>query len=101
MTLVGAKSATYLILAFNLPLSAEAFEQFLILDQVVHNFQPANAKDEWTYIWGRPGFTCSKAYGHLTGSRQTPSFWLDVEIFMPTQTQGLFLVACTLHTKYL
>ena len=53
------------------PLSAEAFEQFLILDQVVHNFQPANAKDEWTYIWGRPGFSCSKAYGHLTGSRQT------------------------------
>jgi hypothetical protein len=53
MTLPGAKSATSLISTFNLPLSVEAFEQFLILDQVAHNFQPTDAKDEWTYIWGK------------------------------------------------
>ena len=39
----GAKSATFLISTFNLALSVEAFEQFLVLEQVVHNFQPINA----------------------------------------------------------
>jgi hypothetical protein len=97
MTLAGAKSSTSLISTFNLPLSVEAFEHFLILEQVVHNFQPTDPKDEWTYIWGRPGFSCSKAYRHLTGSieTRTPDFWLDLETFMPAETQGHFLVACT------
>jgi hypothetical protein len=67
LTLAGAKSQNF-IENFNLPLSEEAFDQFILLEGAVQNFQPSEAKDVWSYIWGRREYFSAKAYKHLTGS---------------------------------
>ena len=52
---------------FLLPLSVEAYNQFLLLEIKLDNFQLSVEKDWWTYIWGTPHFSSQKAYRHLLG----------------------------------
>ena len=63
---------------FHLPLSMEAYNQFLLLENKVDNFQLTTDKDWWTYIWGTSQFSSQKAYRHLLGHADThPVFrWL-------------------------
>jgi hypothetical protein len=68
LTLEAAKSSQSLLQDFHLPLSAEAYQQFLQLEESVNNFQPTGSNDTWSYIWGRQNFSCAKAYKHLSGS---------------------------------
>ena len=65
-------------LLFHLPLSVEAYNQFLLLENKVDNFQLTADKDWWTYIWGTSQFSSQKAYRHLLGHADThPVFkWL-------------------------
>jgi hypothetical protein len=46
----------------------EAFEQFIQLEETIHNFQPSKDNGIWTYIWGGSSFSTSKAYKQLAGS---------------------------------
>lgn len=63
---------------FHIPLSNEAFTQYVELQGIILNLQPSGAKDKWVYIWGTSEFSCSKAYKQLKGHREIhPVFgWL-------------------------
>jgi hypothetical protein len=51
LTLEAAKSSQSLIQDFHLPLSTEAYQQFLQLEEIVNNIQPTRSNDTWSYIW--------------------------------------------------
>jgi hypothetical protein len=78
MILASAKLNPSLINTFNLPLSVEAFDQFLEVQEILHSFIPGDADNNWSYIWGRAEYSSRKAYRHLSGSSQVhPSFlWI-------------------------
>lgn len=63
---------------FNLPLSAQALDQLLQLDMDLDSILLDDENDCWTYIWGNPLFSSSKAYCSLIGHQQVhPVFkWL-------------------------
>jgi len=54
---------------FLLPLSNIAFQQLTALAEGLSNVQASTENDVWSYIWGTPFFSSSKAYTHLTGHR--------------------------------
>lgn len=53
LTLASAKANPSFIAIFNLPLSVEAYEQFLGLEDILLSFNPTADDDVWSYIWGR------------------------------------------------
>ena len=58
---------------FYLPLSRQAFGEFLILEQIWEaTSQRSNLtqNDSWTYIWGNGSFSAKKAYEALIGYKQ-------------------------------
>ena len=63
---------------FQLPLSKEAYNQFLLLEDRVFSVQLTTETDWWAYIWGSAQFSTQKAYRHLWGHVDIhPSFkWL-------------------------
>jgi len=56
---------------FHLPISAIALQQLTSLAQELSTLQESSDPDIWSYIWGPPYFSSSKAYKHLTGHRVT------------------------------
>ena len=54
---------------FHLPLSSHAFSQYQQLVSILQDVTVQMGNDTWTYIWGSSIFTSSKAYLHLTGTR--------------------------------
>lgn len=64
------KSAALPISHFHLSLSAEAYDQFLQLQNIIHNIDLSAVPDRWQYIWGSFAFSSSKAYKTLIGSLQ-------------------------------
>ena len=63
---------------FHLPLSPEAFSQFLDLQLFLQHLQLQTAHDTWSYIWGTDNFSTKHVYRHLIGHRSVhPAFqWL-------------------------
>ena len=60
---------------FQLPLSEQAYQQFLILSEELAEFNLNNSPDLWTYIWGNQSFSTRKSYKVLIGHSPThPSF---------------------------
>ena len=57
---------------FHLPLSSEAYSQLLLLCDRLDGLNLNSEHDTWTYIWGSPIFSCSKAYKQLTGHALVP-----------------------------
>ena len=55
---------------FHLPLSVEAYQQFIDLSNVVANLHLQEGFDRRTYIWNSPKFTSKQAHVHLIGRRQ-------------------------------
>jgi hypothetical protein len=51
---------------FHIPLSDEAFPQFVQLQNLLSNLPLSEENDQWAYIWGT-SFSCSKAYKHMKG----------------------------------
>ena len=78
---------------FHTPLSAEAFEQFLALQDILTNLQLHDHNDKWLCNASSSLFSSHKAYSHMIGNQPTPHFFLVVEIQMSTQAQGVFLAA--------
>jgi hypothetical protein len=68
MTLQTARMSPSLIQTFHLPLSTEAYQQFIQLEQTMNVFWPSQFNDTWSYIWGRQEFSCARAYRQLSGS---------------------------------
>lgn len=55
---------------FHLPLSAEAYDQFLDFSVVIQSLQLQPTPDIWSYVWGSSTFSSNKAYKFLIGHRQ-------------------------------
>ena len=55
---------------FHLPLSPEAFAQYLQFYLVIQNLQLQPTNDSWTYIWDSSIFTANRAYKQLMGHQQ-------------------------------
>jgi hypothetical protein len=63
---------------FHLPLSSEAYSHLLLLNERLDGLQLNSNHDTWSYVWGSPFFSRSKAYKRLTGhANVSPAFkWL-------------------------
>ena len=55
---------------FHFPLSHLAAQQLVEIAQSLNSLSNLDDKDIWTYIWGSPFFSTSKAYSHLIGHLQ-------------------------------
>jgi hypothetical protein len=67
--------STYLEDLFHLPLSQQAYNEFVKLETICHQTLLAdqgNSKDEWSYIWGNNTFSTKKAYNLMMGHQSTP-----------------------------
>ena len=68
-------STEYLEDLFHLPLSNQAYQQFLLLEEVCHDLRQSeflHMSDTWSYIWGNSNFSASKAYRVIIGVKQVP-----------------------------
>jgi hypothetical protein len=64
-----------LIHNFNLPLSTQAHQQLMHVQQIILSRPHTSAPDIWIYSWRNPMFSTSKAYKALVGHRSVhPSF---------------------------
>jgi hypothetical protein len=70
LTVKKAKQKEHLIDIFQLPLSVQAYEQFLELDETWGQITVTNTKDAWKFIWGSDNFSTKKTYKHLMGQAQ-------------------------------
>jgi hypothetical protein len=72
-----ARSVDDLHNLFQLPLSAEAFQQYEVLLQDLDSLDSLQESDKWAYIWGSCQFLVNKAYSSLVGHMPThPIFQL-------------------------
>jgi hypothetical protein len=78
LTINKAKNILDLNSILYFPISQKAYLQLLQLAQMFENVAALNEPDIWTYVWGSPWFSASKAYTHLIGHRTVhPAFhWL-------------------------
>jgi hypothetical protein len=67
-----AKSTTDIRTLFHLPISQESYAQLmsLALAQEIVELSDSDQQDVWTYSWGSPFFSSTKAYKKLIGTRQ-------------------------------
>jgi hypothetical protein len=61
-----------------LPLSPIAASQLFELAQVLTTLQSTDDNDIWSYIWGNPLFSTSKACKHLTGHLSVHPFFRKI-----------------------
>lgn len=64
---------------FSLPVSEEAFSQLGSLSARLDDLNLSQAPDRWSYIWGSPQFSASRAYKSLSGHSEIHScfHWLS------------------------
>lgn len=67
-TLADAKSSNDISTLFHLPLSEEAYSQYLQLQDSLDEIQINKNIDKWTYIWGSDLFSSAEAYKQLSGT---------------------------------
>lgn len=58
------RNADSLLDCFRIPMSRQAYNEFLVLQEEIAMFQPVahDLKDNWTFIWGHQSYTSSKYY---------------------------------------
>jgi hypothetical protein len=75
ITVKDAASQEFLQDLFHLPLSHQAYEEFIQMEEICSNteisIQHGNL-DSWSYIWGSDTFSTKKAYLLMNGEQQTP-----------------------------
>jgi hypothetical protein len=62
-----AKEQDHLFHIFQLPISEQAYEQYLELHVVWEQIDLNTSKDRWRYIWDSDSYSTKKAYRHLMG----------------------------------
>jgi hypothetical protein len=70
LSIKEAKQKEHLFKKFQLPLSEQAYEQYLELNEAWEQITILNAKDNWKFIWGSEIFSTKKTYRHLMGHIQ-------------------------------
>jgi hypothetical protein len=70
LSIKETKQKEHLFEIFQLPLSAQAYEQYLELNEAWGQITVTNAKDIWKFIWGSEIFSTKKTYRHLMGHIQ-------------------------------
>jgi hypothetical protein len=65
---------TYFVF-FQLPISGQAYEQYLELHVVCEQIDLSTVKDRWRYIWDSDSYSTKKAYRHLMGQTQVHSIY--------------------------
>jgi hypothetical protein len=70
LSIKEAKQKDHLFESFQLPLSVQAYEQYLELNEAWGQITVTNAKDTWKLIWGSEIFSTKKTYRHLMGQSQ-------------------------------
>jgi hypothetical protein len=70
LSIKEAKQKEHLLEIFQLPLSVQAYEQYLELNEAWGQITVTNAKDTWKIIWGSEIFSTKKTYKHLMGQSQ-------------------------------
>jgi hypothetical protein len=78
----------YLEDLFHLPLSVEAHQQFLMMEELCHTMRMSefqNLNDTWSYIWGNANFSSANAYKALIGIKQVPPHfsWIWKSSYQP------------------
>ena len=65
----------YLQDLFHLPLTTQAYEEFLEMETIcisLRNSEHLQLRDTWSYIWGNEFYSSTKAYKVLIGYKTTP-----------------------------
>jgi hypothetical protein len=70
LTIKEAKQKVHLFEICQLPLSVQAYEQYLELNEAWGQITVTNAKDTWKLIRGSEIFSTKKTYRHLMGQYQ-------------------------------
>jgi hypothetical protein len=74
------RNADNLLNCFRIPMSRNAFNEFLALQEELGQFQTVtlDMKDEWVYIWGNQSFSSNRYYKYHFSSllplEQSPGF---------------------------
>lgn len=55
---------------FQFPLTSEAYQQYLVLENSINNIVLSDQSDVWQYIWGSGFYSSNKAYKRLIGHVQ-------------------------------
>jgi len=63
---------------FHFPLSPIAAQQLVEIAESLESLPASNDTDIWTYIWGTPFFSTSKAYKHLNGHMPTHALFQKI-----------------------
>ena len=67
ISLIATRNADGPEILFHLLHSTQAAQQLHELEQDLNGLPVSEDHDTWSYIWGTPFFSSSKAYAHLTG----------------------------------
>jgi hypothetical protein len=77
----------YLQDLFHLPLSQQAYEEFLNMEEICINFENSIQQgnlDSWTYIWGSNIISTKKGLSpNEWRTTDSSPLFLDLEVFMP------------------
>ena len=78
VTVAQAKDLEQLHELFHLPLSEQAYQQYILLSTELDNIHIQMDQDIWTYIWGSSVYSSRKVYKALSGHMLVhPAFnWL-------------------------
>jgi hypothetical protein len=75
LSIAEVKEQDHLFRIFQLPISEQAYEQYLELQVVWEQIVLSNVKDRWRYIGGSDSYSTQKAYRHLMGQTQVHSIY--------------------------
>jgi hypothetical protein len=75
LSIAEVKEQDHLFRIFQLPLSEQAYEQYLELQVVWEQIFLSNVKDRWRYIWDSDSYSTQKTYRHLMGQTQVHSIY--------------------------
>jgi hypothetical protein len=75
LSIAKVKEQDHLFRIFQLPISKQAYEQYLELQVVWEQIVLSNIKDRWRYIWGSDSYSTQKAYRHLMGQTHVHSIY--------------------------
>jgi hypothetical protein len=86
---------------FSLPLSTQAHQQLILLQQSLSNRQLRDGVDTWVYSWGNSSFSTLKAYKFLSsGALAHPVFRWIWKSKCQMKHKVFFLVANSEQTKH-
>jgi hypothetical protein len=78
LSIKDAKQKEHLLELFQLPLSVQAYEQYLELNETWGQITVTNAKDTWKLIWGSEIFSTKQTYKHLMGQSHVHQIYISL-----------------------